>query len=70
MADTIQMLEKKFGYFPKSFKSGGQTHAVESVERCWTQTGRAPRLYFRVRTAAGDFTLWQDVNANTWHKEV
>lgn len=66
----VEMLEKRFGYFPKTFRTGGRTYTVTHVERCWTVPGRATRLYFRVRCAEGNFVLWQDVNANTWHVEA
>lgn len=71
MADnTIQMIERRFNFFPKTFRIGGDTHTVKHVERCWTQPGRTPRLYFRVHTTAGNMVLYQDVNANTWHREA
>lgn len=69
-AAPVEMIEKRFGYFPKTFRTGGRTYTVAHVERCWTQPGRSPRLYFKVRCAEGDFVLCQDVNANTWHMEV
>lgn len=65
----IQMLERRFGYFPKTFRAGGQVHEVEYVSRCWTKVDRHPRLYFQVHTPAGDMVLYQDVHSNTWHKE-
>lgn len=65
----IEMLEKRFGFFPKSFRIGGHTYAVAQVDRCWTQPGRSPRHYFKIRCAEGDFVLCQDVNANTWSIE-
>lgn len=65
----IEMLERRFGYFPKSFRSGGETLQVEYVVRCWTKAKGQPRLYFKIHTATGDMVLYQDVNANTWHKE-
>lgn len=65
----VQMLERRYGYFPQSFRAGGQTLQVEYVVRCWTKTKRTPRLYFKVHTATGDMVLFQDVNSNTWHKE-
>ncbi len=69
MPDAIQMLQRRFGYFPKTFTWNGQTVHVEHVLRCWTQTGNrlhGSRLVFRVQCASGTFDLTQDVQADTW----
>lgn len=66
----VEMLDKRYGYFPKTFRAGGRTYTVTHVERCWTVPGRSPRHYFRVRCAEGNFVLCQDVNANTWQVEA
>ena len=60
---TIQMLQRRFNYFPKSFVWNNQTHTVMNVLRCWTI---AHGLTFRVRCAAGTFDLTQNMRTNTW----
>src|SRR5512141_1085101 len=66
-AEAVEMQEKRFGYFPKTFRWHGKRYDVQAVERCWTVANRAPRLYFRVRCNEGLFDLYQDVRGNTWH---
>jgi hypothetical protein len=65
--EAIQIQQKRFGYFPQVFKWHGREYDVQAVERCWTDTKRAPRLCFRVRCHEGTFDLYQDVRGNTWH---
>ncbi len=64
---TVEIQEKRFGYFPKAFRWQGKRYDVQAVERCWTRAQRAPRLCFRVRCAEGTFDLFQDIRADTWH---
>jgi len=65
--ESVEMQEKRFGYFPKAFRWHGHRYDVQAVERCWTRAQKTPRLYFRVRCREGMFDLYQDVRANTWH---
>ncbi|MBI3536762.1 MAG: hypothetical protein HY070_04265 [Chloroflexi bacterium] len=64
--ESVEMQEKRFGYFPKTFRWHGKRYDVQAVERCWTIARRTPRLCFRVRCREGAFDLLQDVRANTW----
>ena len=72
--EAVEIQEKRFGYFPKTFRWRGRQYHVEAVERCWTVTNNRrsrsmenPRLYFRVRCPEGAFDLIQDVRVNAWH---
>lgn len=67
-AVQIEMIRRKFGYFPRTFNLCGEEHEVTSVTRCWTTGSRKMnRHYFDVVCAAGNFTLYQDLGSNTWH---
>ena len=63
MPDAIQMLQRRFNYFPKTFTWNGQTIHVEHVVRCWTMAGK---LVFRVQCAAGTYDVTQNVRHDTW----
>lgn len=70
--ETVDMVERRHRYFPRVFRWRGQRYRVESVERCWTVSRRGwrrrtERHFFHVRCAVGDFELFQDVQAGTWH---
>lgn len=65
--EAVEIQEKRFGYFPKVFRWHGKRYDVQVIERCWTVSKSAPRLYFRVRCREGIFDLYQDLHANTWH---
>ena len=64
--EAVEMLERRFGYFPNRFRWRGKTYDVDGVERCWTSMRRNPRLCFRVRCREGVFELAQDVRLNKW----
>jgi hypothetical protein len=64
--ESIEMIEKRFGYFPKQFRWHGRLYDVEVVERCWTSVRSHPRLCFRVRCRERSFELSQDVRLNRW----
>jgi len=70
--ESIEMRERRHGYFPKSFVWRGHRYDVYAVERCWTVSrrgrgGRVERHCFRVRCPEGTFEVYQDVRHNTWH---
>jgi hypothetical protein len=70
--EAIEMVERRFQLFPKTFRWRGRLHRVVAVERCWTvsRAGWRRRVvghYFRVQCAEGTFEVFQDVKANTWH---
>ena len=61
--ETIEMLERRHGLFPKLFRRGDDDYLVTAVERTWTVGTEA---WFRVRCAQGTFDVFQDVRYNTW----
>jgi hypothetical protein len=70
--ETVNMMQKRYRYFPREFRWRGQRYRVESVERCWSVSRRGwkrriERHFFHVRCAAGDFELFQDVQTGNWH---
>jgi hypothetical protein len=70
--EAIEMLERRFQYFPRAFRWRGRRYEVEAVEQCWTVSRRGwkrrvERHFFRVHCAEGLFELFQDLRANTWH---
>ena len=73
-AESIDMRERKHGYFPKTFVWRGHKYRVHAVERCWTVSrrgrgGRVEQHRFRVRCREGTFEVYQDVRHNTWHMQ-
>lgn len=71
--EAVEMRARRFGYFPRTFMWRGVERHVEAVQRCWTTgTLRAKmnRHYFLVRCAEGEYTLYQDLTANTWHIQL
>jgi hypothetical protein len=64
--EAIEMLDRRFGYFPKRFRWHGRIYDVETVDRCWTSARSTPRMCFRVRCREGWFELSQDVRLNRW----
>lgn len=70
--ETVDMEQRRFCYFPRLFRWRGRRYRVESVERCWTVARRGwrrriERHFFHVRCPDGDFELYQDAQAGTWH---
>lgn len=65
-SSAVEIQEKRFGYFPKTFRWRGKQYAVQAVERCWHATRLAPQLCFRVRCHEGLFDLYQNIRDNTW----
>jgi len=69
--EPIDMRERRYGYSPKVFRWRGHCYRVHTVERCWTLPNRrhrkGGRLYFLVRCTEGEFVVYQDLTAATWH---
>ncbi len=70
--DSVEMVQRRFQYFPDVFRWRGRRHRVQAVRRCWTVARRgwkqrAERHYFQVECAEGDFELYQDIQRGTWH---
>lgn len=73
-SESIDMRERRHGYFPKLFVWRGHRYCVNAVERCWTVSRRGggnkvERHCFRVRCPEGTFEVYQDVRYNTWHMQ-
>lgn len=64
--EAIEMVARRYGYLPASFRWRGQRFDVLAVEQCWTVQGTRPRRLFRVRCAAGSFRLEQAVGSDNW----
>jgi hypothetical protein len=74
--ESIEMLNRKFRYLPRTFRWRGQRYEVKSVERCWTVSRWTPwlglrrrveRHYFRVQCLEGVFDLYQDIRSGAWY---
>ncbi len=70
--EPIDLLQRRFQYFPRIFRWRGQRYEVDAVERCWTVVRRgwrrqAQRHYFSVRCTEGEFELYQDIRTGLWH---
>ena len=68
----VEMVQRRFQYFPDVFRWQGRFQRVQSVQRCWTVARwgwkrRVERHYFQVECADGDFELYQDIQDGTWH---
>jgi hypothetical protein len=64
--EAIEMVARRYGYLPASFRWRGQRFDVLAVEQCWTILGTLPRRRFQVRCAAGTFRLEQAVRSDSW----
>lgn len=64
--EPVEVQEKRFGYFPKTFRWRGQYYTVQAIERCWNARRSVPHLCFRVRCQDGTFELYQNIRDNTW----
>ena len=70
--ETIEMVQKRFQYFPRAFRWRGRRYDVDAVEHSWTVIGsgwrrRAARHFFQVRCGEGTFELYQDLQSGAWH---
>jgi hypothetical protein len=69
MCESIQVLERKFGYFPVKFKWAGQVVEIDAVEQCRTEMWGHPkraRYYFKVRCGSILYWLSEDAESHTW----
>jgi hypothetical protein len=62
----VEMLEKRFGYFPQRFQVGDVTYTALAIRRTWTTHTRPPKLVFEIRTEHGIITLSQNTATNKW----
>jgi hypothetical protein len=70
--EAVDMVQRRFQYFPLVFHWRGRRYTVEAVEQSWTTSRRGgrrhvERRFFRVRCSEGSFELYQDLRAGTWH---
>jgi hypothetical protein len=78
--ETIRMLKRRHGYFPKLFVWRGRRYHVYAVQRCWTVSrpgvkGPVERYVFRVRARSRSndrrtektLEIYQDVRKNAWY---
>lgn len=69
--EAVEMVQRRFRYFPRVFRWRGQRFEVEAVQRAWTVSRRGwqrhtGRHFFQVRCAEGDFELFQEVKTGIW----
>ena len=70
--EPVEMMQRRFKYFPRVFRWRGQRYRVEAVAQRWTRVrrareGRMERHYWQLQCAQGDFELFQDIRTGTWH---
>jgi len=65
--EAVDLLERRFQFFPQAFRWRGRRYEVETVERSWTASRPRRRRYFRVHCTPGIFDLYHDLTASTWH---
>lgn len=71
--ESIEMRQRRHGYFPAEFRWRGHIWRVAQVEHCWTESRQdwrrtVQRHCFQVRCDNGKrLELFQDVQGNTWH---
>lgn len=70
--EPVEMMQRKFRYFPRVFRWRGQRFQVEAVKRRWTvvrhgRKRRVARHFWQIQCAEGDFELFQDIETGTWH---
>lgn len=78
--ESIDMVKRRHGYFPKVFVWRERIYDVHVVERCWIVSRRAlwrkvERLCFRVQARARSgletgqetFEVYQDLRDSSWH---
>lgn len=64
--EAIELIERRFQYFPQSFRWRGRRYDVDGVDRDWTTRRPTWHRTFRVRCAAGIAELSHDLASNTW----
>jgi hypothetical protein len=65
--EAVELIERRFQFFPQTFRWRGHRYQVEAVEQSWTTSRPGWRRYFRVHCTPGIFDLYQDLTASTWH---
>lgn len=70
--ETVELVQRRFQYFPHVFQWRGHRYRVQTVERCWTVSRRGwkrrvERHFFQVRCSEGDLELYQDIRTGIWY---
>jgi len=70
--EAVQMIRRRFQFFPEAFCWRGRQFRVQEVQRSWVVTRpgwRQPveRRYYQVQCTSGTFEIYQDLRAGTWH---
>lgn len=69
--ESVELLEKRFNFFPSMLRWNGHPMQVDRVDACHIQRGGwltpwRRLLRFRVRTGEGRFDLIHDPQRNVW----
>lgn len=68
--EAIEVMQRRYGYYPRLFLWRGRPYEVDGVDRCWVvgrRLRRAARRYFRLQAGGATFELYRDLGAGTWH---
>lgn len=69
-AVPVVITTQRYGYLPWRFVHRGEIYQVWQLAAVIERGGRLPRRYFSVRCTDGTpYTLYQDLQAGTWHLE-
>jgi len=71
MIETVNILDWKYGYFPRRFQWRGRLFEVTQVEHVESRRREWPRRqqsrHYRVETCSGAFVLKHDLSHDIWH---
>ena len=70
--EAVELVARRFQYFPRVFRWRGCRYEVETMKRSWTvsrrgRRRRVERRYFEVHCAEGAFEIYQDLTTGGWH---
>jgi hypothetical protein len=70
--EPVEMIRRRYGYFPEVFRWRGRRFTLDTVEDSWLAPHRPwqrtpARRFFRASGGDGEFELYQDLRAGTWH---
>jgi hypothetical protein len=70
--EAVDVIKRRFQYFPLLFRWRGRHYHVDAVDRSWTVSQRVwrrrvERRFFQVRSGEGTFELYQDLRTGGWH---
>lgn len=71
VVEPVDVQRRRYGYQPAVFRWRGAIYRIYAVEAVWDQAARGQRparRFFRVQCAgAQSYTLYHDLQVNTWH---